>query len=171
MNPLDYGRARKEHALLLKREGFKLREIGDRLGVGRQQARMLAKLAEYDEADDKTLSDELSTQVRNSLRWVINTEITPESIKENAAKVFGQKEFYGRKTNVLGKLAKQELIDWCKKHGLDLDPQLTIPRDDKLNERRRLKAVQLLRRIHAETGDKTVFKAIALLALVDFTVT
>ncbi len=38
----DYQRARWEHALFLRTQGLKWREIGERLGVGTERARQMA---------------------------------------------------------------------------------------------------------------------------------
>ncbi len=38
---LEYQKARREHAWLLRCEGFKLREISNRLGIGRERARQM----------------------------------------------------------------------------------------------------------------------------------
>lgn len=38
-----YGAAREEHAWLLRAEGLKLREIGDRLGIGQARARVMVQ--------------------------------------------------------------------------------------------------------------------------------
>ncbi len=160
-----HGIARATHALLLRQEGLKLREIGARLGVSPDRARQLIFKGKWATEHPKTsAADELPNQIHNALRWHLKNlkdgqEITPALIKENAAAIFGHPVIN------LGKKGKSTLLAWCKKHGVDLGVDDPLYDANAKNERRRLQAVQLLRRIHAETGDKNICKAIALLAL------